>query len=259
MLSTGINDFLFFITDFLHPYWLCFLWHGMVQILISDVLCFRSERETWIKLKYLQRKFASLEIFLKNCQNLNKGIIKNLARMKVRHEEKDVGQLPVGRTDSKKSKLFKRKLAIKGAKSKVDNRKSAPAGMTLSDLTSKEYENLETMASNFLHNDEAASSDSHDEDRSRSGSQRESPDDSKRRRASSTSAVAASSSNEGRERGGSVDSTLSEDGHTGDKAENDDTGVVVDEEKSLQDDREKAIAVLKRVHPSRVCRMHCMN
>ena len=209
-------------------------------------------------MKYLQRKFASLEIFLKNCQNLNKGIIKNLARMKVRHEEKDVGQLPVGRTDSKKSKLFKRKLAIKGAKSKVDNRKSAPAGMMLSDLTSKEYENLETMASNFLHNDEAASSDSHDEDRSRSGSQRESPDDSKRRRASSTSAVAASSSDEGRERGGSVDSTLSEDDHTGDKAENDNTEVV-DEEKSLQDDREKAIAVLKRVHPSRVCRVHCMN
>lgn len=226
-------------------------------MLISDVLCVRSERETWIKLKYLQRKFASLEIFLRNCQNLNKGIIKNLARMKVRHEEKDVGQLPVGRTDSKKSKLFKRKLAIKGAKSKVDNRKSAPAGMILhvSDLTSKEYENLETMASNFLHNDEAASSDSHDEDRPRCGSQRESPDDTNRRRASSTSAVAASSSDEARERGGSVDSTLSEDGHAGDKAENDNTEVV-DEEKSLKDDREKAIAVLKRVHPSRVCEMH---
>ena len=182
--------------------------------------------------------------------------------MKVRHEEKDVGQQPVGRTDSKKSKLFKRKLAIKGGKSKLDNRKSAPAGMILhvSDLTSKEYENLETMASNFLHNDEAASSDSHDEERPRGGSQRESPDDSNRQRASSTSAVAASSSDEGRERGGSVDSTLSEDGHTGGKAENDNTEVVVDEEKSLQDDREKAIAVLKRVHPSRVCRMHdCMN
>ena len=211
-------------------------------------------------MKYLQRKFASLEIFLKNCQNLNKGIIKNLARMKVHHEEKDVGQLPVGRSDSKKSKLFKRKLAIKGAKSKVDKRKSAPAGMILSDLTSKEYENLEAMASNYLHNDEAASSDSHDEDRPRSGSQRESPrespDDSKRRRASSTSAVAASSTDEGRERGESVDSILSEDGDTGDKAENDNSEVVVDEEKSVNDDREKAIAVLKRVHPSRVCKMH---
>jgi len=75
--------------------------------------------------------------------------------MKVHHEEKDVGQQPMGRTDSKKSKLFKRKLAIKGAKSKEDKRKSAPAGMILSDLTSREYENLETMASNFLHNDEA--------------------------------------------------------------------------------------------------------
>ena len=219
-------------------------------------MCFRSERETWIKLKYLQRKFASLEIFLKNCQNLNKGIIKNLARMKVYHEEKDLGQLPVSRTDSKKSKLFKRKLAIKGAKSKADKRKSAPAGMILSDLTSKEYESLETMASNFLHNDEATSSDSHDEERLRSESQRESPDDSKRPRASSASVVAASSSNEGRERGGSVDSTLSEGICTGDKAENDNAEIVGEEENSLKDDREKAIAVLKRVHPSRVCKMH---
>lgn len=203
-------------------------------------------------MKYLQRKFASLEIFLKTCQNLNKGIIKNLARMKVYHEEKDVGQRPVGRTDSKKSKLFKRKLAIKGAKSKADKRKSAPAGIMLSDLTSKEYENLETMASNYLHNDEAASSDSHDEDRPRSGSQRESPDDNMRRRASSASAAAASSSDEGRERGGSVDSILSEDICT----ENDNAEIVGDEEKSLEDDREKAIAVLKRVHPSRVCKIH---
>lgn len=225
------------------------------MVLIWDVLCFRSERETWIKLKYSQRKFASLEIFLKNCENLNKGIIKNLARMKVHHEEKDLG-LPVGRTDSKKSKLFKRKLAIKGAKSKVDKRKSAPAEMVSSDLTSKEYEKLETMASNFLHNDEAASSDSHDEDRPGSGSQRESPDDNKRQRASSASAVAASSPDEHRERGGSVDSTLSEDGHTGDTTKNDNAEIVVDEEKSLNDDREKAIAVLKRVHPSRVCKMH---
>ena len=203
-------------------------------------------------MKYLQRKFASLEIFLKTCQNLNKGIIKNLARMKVYHEEKDVGQRAVGRTDSKKSKLFKRKLAIKGAKSKADKRKSAPAGIMLSDLTSKEYENLETMASNYLHNDEAASSDSHDEDRPRSGSQRESPDDSTRRRASSASAAAASSSDEGRERGESVDSILSEDICT----ENDNAEDVGDGEKSLEDDREKAIAVLKRVHPSRVCKIH---
>lgn len=214
------------------------------------VFCFRSERETWIKLKYSQHKFVSLEIFLTKCQSLDKGIVKNLARMKVYHEEKD---LPVGRTDSKKSKLFKRKLAIKGNKSKVDKRKSAPAEMFLSDLTSKDYEKLEKLASNFIHNDETASSDSHDEDRPGSASQTGSPDGGKRPRAASASVLEASLSlDEGRGRGASLDSTLSEDGLTA-TCHNDNAEIVVDEEKNLKEDRDKAIAVLKRVHPSRVC------
>ena len=196
----------------------------------------------------------SLEIFLRNCQNLDKGIIKNLARMKVYHEEKDLGQ-PVGRTDSKKSKLFRRKLAMKGNKSKVDKRKSAPAEMTLSDLASKEQEKLENLASNSLHNDETASSDSHDEDRAGNASQMNSPNGGERPRAASTSVVAASSSDESRDRGDSLDSTLNEDGVTEDITNNV-NAEVVDDEKSLQEeDREKAIAVLKRVHPSRVCKM----
>lgn len=175
--------------------------------------------------------------------------------MKVYHEEKDSG-LPVGRTDSKRSKLFKRKLVIKGNKSKVDKRKSAPAEMILSDLTSKEYEQLESLASNSLHNDETASSDSHDEDRPGSVPQASSPNGSERPRAASASAVAASSSDESRDRGDSLDSTLNEDGVTGDIASTSNVNAdVVDEDKSLQEDREKAIAVLKRVHPSRVCTM----
>ncbi|KAL9971108.1 hypothetical protein ACROYT_G023595 [Oculina patagonica] len=210
----------------------------------------RSERETWIKLKYSQHKFVSLEIFLRNCQNLDKGIIKNLARMKVYHEEKDSGQAVV-KTDSKRSKLFKRKLVIKGNKSKLDKRKSAPAEILSADLTSKEYEQLENLASNSFHNDETASSDSHDEDRPGSAPQASSPNGSDRPRAASASATAASSSDESRDRGDSLDLTLNEDSATGDIANNVSTDVV-DEDKSLQEDREKAIAVLKRVHPSRL-------
>ena len=174
--------------------------------------------------------------------------------MKVYHEEKDKG-LPVGRTDSKKSKLFRRKLAVKGHKSKVENRKSAPAEILLSDLTSKEYEKLENLASSFLHSDEAASSashssDSHDEDRLANLSDMSPPNDSERARAASASGVVALSLDESRDRGDSFDSTLNEDGVTGDIGNHQDARV--DEEKSLQEDREKAIAVLKRVHPSRV-------
>lgn len=95
----------------------------------------RGERETWIKLKYVQHKFVSLETFLKNCQTLDKGIIRNLARMKVHHEERGTN-LAVERTDSKKSKLFKWKLAVK-SKSKMDNRKSAPAEILSADVASR--------------------------------------------------------------------------------------------------------------------------
>ena len=72
-----------------------------------------------MKLKYVQHKFVSLETFLKNCQTLDKEIIRNLARMKVHHEERCT-HLAFERTDSEKGKLFKRKLAMK-SKSKMDN------------------------------------------------------------------------------------------------------------------------------------------
>lgn len=177
--------------------------------------------------------------------------------MKVRYEEKDVGQLFVGRIDLKKSKFFKRKFVIKGVKFKVDNRKSVLVGMILYvlDLISKEYENLEIMVFNFFYNDEVVSSDLYDEDRFRCGLQREFFDDINRRRVFFISVVVVLLSDEVRERGGLVDLILSEDGYVGDKVENDNIEVV-DEEKSLKDDREKVIVVLKRVYFSRVCEMY---
>ena len=206
--------------------------------------CFRGEREAWIKGKYSQHKFVSLEIFLTKCQKLDKGIIKNLARMKVYHEEKGIE-----RTDSKKSKILRRKLALKGHKSKADKRKSAPPSLLLSDLTTKDYENLEKMASSLLEqsNDEVSncSSDSHDDERPEVVS----PDDASRPRASSVSGTRSMSFEDGRDRGDSVDSNLSDDGLlAGDNNEVE----VADEEKSLKEDKVKAIAVLKRIHPSRV-------
>ena len=171
------------------------------------VYCFRGEREAWIKGKYSQHKFVSLEIFLTKCQKLDKGIIKNLARMKVYHEEKGIE-----RTDSKKSKILRRKLALKGHKSKADKRKSAPPSVFLSDLTTKDYENLEKMASSLLEqsNDEVSncSSDSHDDERPDVVS----PDDASRPRASSVSGTRSMSFEDGRDRGDSVGSNLSDDG-----------------------------------------------
>ena len=205
--------------------------------------CFRGEREAWIKGKYSQHKFVSLEIFLTKCQKLDKGIIKNLARMKVYHEEKGIE-----RTDSKKSKILRRKLALKGHKSKADKRKSAPPSLLLSDLTTKDYENLEKMASSLLEqsNDEVSncSSDSHDDERPEVVS----PDDASRPRASSVSGTRSMSFEDGRDRGDSVGSNLSDDGLVA----SDNGEVEADEEKSLKEDKVKAIAVLKRIHPSRV-------
>ena len=217
---------------------------------ISCVLHCRGEREAWVKAKYSQHKFVSLEIFLSKCQRLDKGIIKNLARMKVYHEEKDLVMAPE-RTNSKKSKLFRRKLAIRGHKSKVDKRKSAPPNMVLSDLTSNDYEKLEKLASSYLEgsNEETASSDSHDEGTSEGMTQTESVDGNGRPRSASASGMGSLSFDEGRERGESLDSTLSDDGQIA----SDNGEVEVDEEKSLKEDKEKAIAVLKRIHPSRVC------
>ena len=205
--------------------------------------CFRGEREAWIKGKYSHHKFVSLEIFLTKCQKLDKGIIKNLARMKVYHEEKGIE-----RTDSKKSKILRRKLALKGHKSKADKRKSAPPSLLLSDLTTKDYENLEKMASSLLEqsNDEVSncSSDSHDDERPEVVS----PDDASRPRASSVSGTRSMSIEDGRDRGDSVGSNLSDDGLVA----SDNGEVEADEEKSLKEDKMKAIAVLKRIHPSRV-------
>lgn len=204
----------------------------------------RGEREAWIKGKYSQHKFVSLEIFLTKCQKLDKGIIKNLARMKVYHEEKGIE-----RTDSKKSKILRRKLALKGHKSKADKRKSAPPSLLLSDLTTKDYENLEKMASSLLEqsNDEVSncSSDSHDDERPEVVS----PDDASRPRASSVSGTRSMSFEDGRDRGDSVDSNLSDDGLL---ASDNNEVEVADEEKSLKEDKVKAIAVLKRIHPSRL-------
>ena len=63
------------------------------------------------------------------------------------------------------------------------------------------------------------------------------------------------SSDKGRDRGGSFDSTRSEDGLTRkaticERMQNSGDG---DLEKRLKEDKEKAIAVLKRVHPNRIC------
>ncbi|XP_015775243.1 PREDICTED: arf-GAP with coiled-coil, ANK repeat and PH domain-containing protein 1-like [Acropora digitifera] len=190
----------------------------------------RTEREAWIKAKYLHRKFASLEVFLSNCQRLDKGIIRNLARMKVHHEEKAV-RAPE-RSNSKKSRIFKRKHALKVNKSKMDNRKSAPPKVLLTDVTSDDHESLEKIAASYLEqssSDKAVSSDSHDEGSS---------DGTRRPRAASTSGI--------RDRVNSVDS--SDDGHFAE----DTAEVETNEEESLRQDKGKAIAVLKRIHPSRL-------
>ena len=106
--------------------------------------------------------------------------------MKVHHEERGTN-LAVERTDSKKSKLFKRKLAVK-SKSKMDNRKSAPAEILSADVASEDSEKLEHVASSFL-SDETASSDSHDEDRPGTSAPSTSCQDSERRRAASIGAA----------------------------------------------------------------------
>lgn len=181
----------------------------------------------------MHRKFASLEVFLSNCQRLDKGIIRNLARMKVYHEEKAV-RAPE-RSNSKKNRIFKRKHVLKVNKSKMDNRKSAPPKVLLTDLTSDDHESLEKMAASYLEqssSDKAVSSDSHDEGSS---------DGMRRPRAASTSGI--------RDRVNSFDS--SDDGHLAE----DTAEVKLNEEESLTQDKGKAIAVLKRIHPSRVGRV----
>ena len=120
------------------------------------------------------------------------------------------------------------------------------------DVTSEDSEKLEHVASNFL-SDEIASSDSHDEDRPRTSAPSTSCQDSDRQWAASIGA--AMSSYKGRDRVGSFDSTRSEDGVTCkaticERAQNNGDG---DVEKRLKGDKERAIAVLKRVHPSRIC------
>ena len=120
------------------------------------------------------------------------------------------------------------------------------------DVTSEDSEKLEHVASNFL-SDEIASSDSHDEDRPRTSAPSTSCQDRERRWAASIRA--AMSSYKGRDRVGSFDSTRSEDGVTckainRERAQNNGDG---DVEKRLKGDKERAIAVLKRVHPSRIC------
>ena len=123
------------------------------------------------------------------------------------------------------------------------------------DVTSEDSEKLEHVASNFL-SDEIASSDSHDEDRPRTSAPSTSCQDIERRWAASIGA--AMSSYKGRDRVGSFDSTRNEDGLTCkaticERAQNNGDG---DLEKRLKEDKEKAIAVLKRVHPRRVCTLN---
>ena len=123
------------------------------------------------------------------------------------------------------------------------------------DVTSEDSEKLELVASNFL-SDEIASSDSHDEDRPRTSAPSTSCQDIERQWAASIGA--AMSSYKGRDRVGSFDSTRNEDGLTCkaticERAQNNGDG---DLEKRLKEDKEKAIAVLKRVHPRRVCTLN---
>ena len=79
------------------------------------------------------------------------------------------------------------------------------------DITSEDSEKLEHVASSFL-NDETASSDSHDEEGPGTSAPSTSCQDSERQRAASIGV--AMSSDKGRDRGGSFDSTISEDGVT---------------------------------------------
>ena len=153
----------------------------------------------------------------------------NLARMKVYHEGNDLAK--VTRSDSNKmSKLLKRKLAIKGTKSKADKRKSMPADIKFSEGTD-----------DALNSDEATSGDSHDSEKERHPMAVVPVVSSRPRVASLPGEAGPSLSDDSRERSESGDSNLSED------------AVAVDENDDLHEDRKKAIAVLKRIHPSRVC------
>lgn len=67
----------------------------------------RLEKESWIKSKYVQHNFVSLELFLRNFRRLDGKLIKNLAVMKVYHERKRSS------SESRAGKLFKRKGAVK--------------------------------------------------------------------------------------------------------------------------------------------------
>lgn len=64
----------------------------------------RSDRETYIKAKYVQHKYVELDTFLRTCNRLDGSIIKNLARIKVYHDQKHSGKLE--RSDSTVGKIL---------------------------------------------------------------------------------------------------------------------------------------------------------
>ncbi|KAK3733129.1 hypothetical protein QZH41_003229 [Actinostola sp. cb2023] len=74
----------------------------------------RSDRETYIKAKYVQHKYVMLDTFLRTCNRLDGSIIKNLARMKGHHDQKNA-HAPLQRSDSTVGKLLQGlKISFKG-------------------------------------------------------------------------------------------------------------------------------------------------
>ncbi|XP_048580641.1 arf-GAP with coiled-coil, ANK repeat and PH domain-containing protein 2 isoform X2 [Nematostella vectensis] len=79
----------------------------------------RSDREAWIKSKYIYHRFVSLDSFLRTSDRLNTGIIRNLARMTVYHEQKysqsmnESAQASLERSDSKVSRILQMTYGLK--------------------------------------------------------------------------------------------------------------------------------------------------
>lgn len=107
---------------------------------IFQFLYFRGDREAYIKAKYVQHKFVLLDSFLRTCNRLDGSIIKNLARMKVYHDQKNASNKAsntgIERSDSTVNKILKMTHGIKKSFNKADKlerRRSNSADDTVSD------------------------------------------------------------------------------------------------------------------------------
>ena len=228
------------------------------------MLVCRGEREAWIKAKYIHHKFVSLDRFLRNFQNLDKTIIRNLARMKIYHEQKDA----IARSDSKVKHLFRRKHAVK--LHKAQKRKSAPGIIRASSDPFPDRANSSPQKeSNALKGGTSQKNltDSElDKHYTSSGEEEELPrrsscagdgtysgdmerEHSRLRSASLSAQIFSQLDDFGDRRGSSSDSVPSEESTVSSVGE---PSGEVDEEGELKEDREKAIHVLKCLHPNRV-------